>query len=677
MSRTFLYELKKMMLVRKGLWMIVLFFLLNIITLFLTDAPENEQAEYHKADYTYYLKQVEGEYTSQKAEFLENKALSLEQSRQKRQMLYDAYYDGTLAENSFQQQLASLNLELGREQGFQILYDQYLYIHENPENRYFLPTNGWHGLLAGGILNFFLVALLLLLVTPVFCHEYSCQMELLLLTARQGRKCIYEKLLLVLLVMTGIFIGYSALRYGFYAINYGLPHGEYPLQSIPYFGNSTKTISLQSAFLFLCAVQWFGCLFLCVIILFLSAITKKYALTVFLTTAAVILPYLGFSETTNYLLPAPLSYLLGSGFLKGSEFCTDFLTGELTAVFEEISISTFAVTWTISIFLCMIGILLLLHQHQNRWNTAHIRKKGSILLFCCLMAGCFSGCEKTSEIKGIYNQVTSETYEYNGNRYYYDIDTLQFLCEGSGFSGTELFTRTPMRFLSSSRVWPCLFGAGTKIYYMQETIDSYVNRVGRFSSTIQTISIIEVDTVDFQEKIIFEQNISDGRSYLGIEIPLIEKWDFLFTCTGFFLNQHSLFFVGNDIRQFDRMSGKLSVLPISSEKNIAFDGEFIYFIGDDSTLMRYDPVEKKSIPLSGVTASEFYLAEHGIYFLNRKDQNKIYFCNTDGTGSSMILNDSVNSFSLSGQKIYFRTKDNQESYCLDLYTGIVLPWKEN
>lgn len=665
MKRTFFYEFKKMMLVRKGIWFILLFFLCSMALLGLTDRPENEAAENYKAAYLFYLEKVEGPWSEQKEKYIEEEGVFLIQAKEELQKLYDAYYDGLLPEASFRQQLSGLEEELNREQGFQVLYDQYLYIQEAPENRWFVAANGWHGLLDNGVLDFLLVALLLLLVTPVFCEEYGSRMDTLILTAEGGRRNICNKLLLVLTAVTAVCAGYFLLRYGFFACKYGLPHGDYPLQSLSGFGGSSKNLSLLESFALLCGLQWFGCLFLSGLILVLSAVTKKYGLTVLLSTGLTVLPYIGLSERANYSLPGPLPYLLGSGFLKGSEYAADFLTGETVAVFREISSCTLALFWGISVLLLAAAVFTVLGLHQNRWNKAGKIRRSLSLLLCFFLAAGVSGCKSMPEQPGsVYNLSAADTCQQGGSRYYYDSDTRQLYFEEGDFGKAELLVRSPLHVLNPPDIWPSLFHTGTKVYYMKQSMDGYIDRIGRFASTVWTVSVMEVDTVDFQEKTVFEQNISDGRSYLGVDIPLGEQWEFLIKCSGFFLDKDNLFFVGEDVRQIDRRSGRQTLLPIPVKGNIAFDGRYIYYIAENLALMRYDPGQKQAVSLSGLTASDFCLTEQGIFFLNRRDQNRIYFCNSDGTDSVMSLDRQANSLTYSEGVIYFQDRKELQMYSL-------------
>ena len=64
--------------------------------------------------------------------------------------------------------------------------------------------------------------------------------------------------------------GLALIRFAFFGIKYGLPHGEYPVQSIASFGGSTKNISLLAAYLILTVLRCFGSVYLAALLLFTS-----------------------------------------------------------------------------------------------------------------------------------------------------------------------------------------------------------------------------------------------------------------------------------------------------------------------------------------------------------------------------------------------------------------------
>lgn len=176
----------------------------------------------------------------------------------------------------------------------------------------FFQTNGWMGLLGKGTLNFILFLGILLIVTPVFCSEYSCQMDTLILTSKEGRKSALYKLLIMIAVVLFLSLCISLIEYGFNRFKYGLPDGDYPIQSIRYFADSSKGMSLLKGYVSIGLLRMFGGVFLTIFLMFISVLTKKYAITLLTGAVSVIIPYIGLSKTSIYRLPLP--FLLGTDF---------------------------------------------------------------------------------------------------------------------------------------------------------------------------------------------------------------------------------------------------------------------------------------------------------------------------------------------------------------------------
>ena len=230
----FTFELKKMLMKRRGLLLITLFFLFRLGSLVLLDSPANRDLELYREDYRFYLSKVEGPVTRDTAALLDEISQKIAEAGVELPKLYNSFYDGNLTREELLVQAAPYVERLEHKHGFQLLYDQFIYAREDPERRYLLYDNGWNGLLAEGRLDVMFVSLLLLIITPMFCYEYQCSMDVLNLTTQKGgRRLTMIKLLLAAGVVTILSLLNSTLEYAFYGVRYGLPHGDYPLQSLP------------------------------------------------------------------------------------------------------------------------------------------------------------------------------------------------------------------------------------------------------------------------------------------------------------------------------------------------------------------------------------------------------------------------------------------------------------
>lgn len=377
--RDFLFEIKKVLIYQKGAWFILLFILLKILSLAVLDNGADLEVEAYKEDYLHYLERVKGTLTEETQSFLREQSEKIASAKVKLENLYMDYYNGVRYNQVMtEEELDSLSKpfeeQIEKEKGFQLIYDQYLYIRENPDNRYFLYTNGWNALLAHERLDLPMFFLLLLLITPIFCHEYESKMDIILLSSKKGRvTLVLKKILLAFVMVTLLSLLFSLIEYIYFYFQYGLSDGYYPIQSLEYFHSSLKNVSLFEAFIRVSIYKIFGCLCFSVLIMFVSVYTKKTILTLFISTAAILLPYFGLtSRWIQYLLLLPLGFMLGNGFFRGDEMTDNAYAIEPKVVFRAATDSEFTI---IAVLLFLIAFTMMLLMIKEYINFQSIRRK--------------------------------------------------------------------------------------------------------------------------------------------------------------------------------------------------------------------------------------------------------------------------------------------------------------
>lgn len=501
-----LYEIKKILLCQKGLFCIVLVPLLSAVWLMISDNPCHSAMEQYRSEYEWYLKKVNGYCTDEKARYLEQEAKKITESRK----------------------------VLERQNGFEVIYQQYLYICENKENRCFLQTNGWTGLLGGGTLNFILFLGILLFVTPVFCSEYNCQMDALILTSKDGRKSSLYKLLIIMAGVLLMCAGVSLMEYGFYSIKYGLPDGDYPIQSIRYFADSSKSITLFEGYVCISLLRLFGGVFFAILLTLLSVLAKKYALTLLAGAAAVLIPYIGLSKTSVYRLPLPLAFLLGTDFFIGDIVSRDALTGDKKIIFTEVDMVTLLALILVSVLLCVLAVVWILRCHSNKWQIKIFAVMLSLVL---IMTGC-SGRKESQRF--VYDSLADDTcMEYEIIK---EEETFDYYIKNASTGEIFDLVRSPVfGVFSDEEKVRCYYLRSPYLYYTMLATESYVNRVGSYNSNITKAAVVEPNLDTLEEKIIFEQITNSGRSLFGIDYETGDKWKFLEFHYAFFLDGDSIF----------------------------------------------------------------------------------------------------------------------------------------
>lgn len=678
--KLFIWEFKKLLLKRRGLLLIALFFLLRLGSLLLLDTPDNGELELYREDYMYYLSQTEGSLTAKSAALLDGIFQKIIEAGIEIPRLYNSFYDGNITKEELSTQVAPYEEALIRKNGFQLLYEQFIYAREDPEHRYLLYNNGWNALLTDNTLDMVFVSMLLLIITPIFCHEYHSDMDMLDLTTRRGTKRLtLTKLLLAAYVVTFLCLLHSTLEYVFYGLRYGLPHGNYPLQSLPYFADSTKSLTLMEAFLWTAVNQWFGSLLFGVVILFLSVLTRKYTLTLIVSTSFLILPYyIVQNETLQYFLPGPLAFLLATGFLRGTEIASNPFTQQDEVLFHEITGSVFLILIGVALLLLAVMLYVIFRKTSTTWSRGWNRgskcRKGAVLLFLLLL-GNITGCtdsDSSGTGYGIYNAVHRSQFENENYIIWFDEETETLLFQNKETGRREQLVRDPLQL--SSTIGRCIYGNGRYVYYFRNDY----NKSGRYEG-IERISLIEVDMETFQERIVYENARSSlDQVFFGNGINSLFDTTtrhgtrpFLEDVWAFFISGNTLYLLGNNIRTIDLLSGRMDTLdgPCPAKGSLAFDGRMLYYTTDQLQVETYDTKtgEVKIIP--GLITEFFFLTDTLFIYINRADEYRLYAMERkDGTTIPLtnrpvlqfdVANDSICYTDRSDRKVYHIDKDGQ------------------
>lgn len=667
------YEIRKMFWHQKGLWLILLYFVLSIAGLLLFDTPANPEIEQNKAAYDTYLQQVEGKCTDGTEAFLSKEAERIAEANSKLQNLYDDYSNGKLTEQELTSQVAGAGETVRYQKGFELVFEQYNGVQENKENRWFLYTNGWDGLLSHDSLNLPFVLLLLLLITPVFCQEYESGMNELIMTEPKGAKRqALRKVVLVVLVACALCLLDSGMRFLFFALKYGLPHGDYPLQSLSYFATSTRKATLLGAFLKISCGKLFGSLSLAVLILFVSACVRKYALTLFVSTAAVLLPYFGLSlSSAKYFLPGPLGFMISTGFFRGNEYQYDAATQEKTMVFQEIRGTARGLLIGVTFCLAIAMTAILLKKHTNIWcarKPRQMKKAVCLVLLLCVSASMLSGCGVSSAAQEhpLFNLEQSNAYENSNYQFYVEnsnSDKATWMMKNKSTGKTEKLIHNPMQALS--KVPEAIYGCGDSVYYIQKDSDA-----SGFFSTADRFSVVEVDTRNFSEKIIFERNLNTNRdTFLSLGKPQEQDVKSFSLVNAFFLDDQNLYFVGKgQVCKVNRTTGKRDIIiETPSLKSLSFDGTSIYYSNAESKLMKYDVRTGRETELYGIVTESFQLtAKEEVIFINRLDQDKLYALSLKDGSQRKILDQPMLSFRLDGENIVYVNKTDSNEHQIKL-----------
>lgn len=630
--RTFLFEWRKMMRHHLGFVIIPAFAVITVGLIILLDSPYNTKMEVVKESYIQYMEKLSGPLTDENAEFVEQEGDAITDAEAQRSFLYDQFYERTIDENELHTGLAKLEPVLSRAYAYDIVYEQYQYVSGNRENRYLLPTNGWNALLARNDLDIMLYLVILLLITPVFCGEYSCQMELLLVTSRNRKKDVWHKIFLSFLVVSILCVFTYSFKYLFCMAKYGLPNAEYPLQSLSYFGECGKSVSLQQAYLIISALKIFGFMYLSAMILALSALLKKYAPTVFLSAASVLLAYFAFTYEQYSRIPVPFSFMMAASYFLGPKYYLNYATGDSKVLYIEVLWPELVLLVLTAFGAMLLCIFLVLWRSRNHWDCSRIGicKKTGLLFLCLALIMSLYGCNDLDESGN-----TAIYYNCNDPRSYV---SEKYIVTADGSTGTltvenrktgDIYDldRDAVSGLSSINTVgiSSVYGKDDTVYYLM--------------AYKEMLQIREVNLDTMEEKIVFENMLNSTIDFLGLDIDRKTKWSDFAAAIGVFVDDDYFYFTFSDgtsigLRKVNRLT--LSITPLEVPiVNAFYDGEYYYCLDDVGVLTKYDLHTGEVSEISSVVAKNCYYYQARLYYVNRMDKNYVYSCRADGTDQKL------------------------------------------
>ena len=210
------FEFKKMFIKQYGVIIVLIFLILKILGLIIFDNPRNLEMYNKLYSYNFYLEHLQGKLTEEKKDFFLNEQNRIVKANSSIQILNNKYYDGEINQVEYNGKLEELEETLKNEKGFEVIYNQFLYSMESPNDRYIMQTNGWEGILVEKKLDWLYVLLILLLITPVFCEEFVSEMDITILTqVRGGRYSARRKIIISIIVAIMISIIGSLTEYVF------------------------------------------------------------------------------------------------------------------------------------------------------------------------------------------------------------------------------------------------------------------------------------------------------------------------------------------------------------------------------------------------------------------------------------------------------------------------------
>lgn len=604
---------------RQRAWLLLLVcFLLRLGTACLQPNREADwQAEVSRGAYLHHMAVLEGRLTDEKRAYIEAENTQIREALSADPIAaHRAYADGEIDEQEFDRTVLLHRSGSEREQEFAAINDCFLRVSENPDRVYFVYPNGWIWLMGNDSTDFVLIMLIMLLTVPMICNEFSTGMYPILRTTANGGArlyaakagvCILAAVLAAVLMFAAQVICCAAVL--------GLPHGEYPLQSLRPFAQSPYAVSICGGALLTLLNRCIGAVYLALLMLCLSAVFRRALSAVFLGTASLLLPLMLFSQSdAKYRLPAPLGFLHAAGYLRGT-FPASPGSQETVTVTVPQYCGVLAASAGIMVLLFCIGMI----AYTGIPLRIRRRRIPPCMLCVCalLLTGCADSPPQNPDWTGF---VFDQTKCVRTDRFTLQSDGQELWLEFPDSGGRARVCRDCFPDTDIQHGFP-YFANGKTVWYVR-----------RYSN--YHLAVIALDTDDFSEKAVYELESSDNLGHrdllfgLGAYLPTARPELVDIQC--FFVHGGQLIMQQNrGIFCYDLDTGTEACLFDGYSRGLAYTDGALYFIDAFSDLYRYDLTDSVCEKLPVGKLDGLYAAENGLYCIAVR--GGVYFVSTDGS----------------------------------------------
>lgn len=363
-------EMKKILIHQKGIWFLIFFLVAYVFLCLAGGYDSNYDIEKNRDIYESYISRWQGK--------LDEK-IGLEIEEEYERVSHDTG-EGIHCKPAFLK-----------------IYDQFYYVKEDMQNRYLMDERGWNTILTHDDLNILLILSLLALAVPIFCGEYSCEMDKILRSCRNGREPLARtKLIAAAILAAGVTLAFSIAQVLILQWKVGLSGAGYPLQSLQFFEQSPYTLSIGQAYFLVLLCRMAGAVWFVWLVAQISLMVKNMISTFFCGLTVALLPHLFGTQFLKYVLPLPSGFLDGTGYIWGrlTEMGYNEETMELaeTVRFPGIMPEQLALISCSGVLLLLLLYFLSIRIYVDVKRTRKSFKRFSLLCCLILLAAGLSGC---------------------------------------------------------------------------------------------------------------------------------------------------------------------------------------------------------------------------------------------------------------------------------------------
>lgn len=646
---------------RQNVFVIILVFLL-IKGLCVWYSVYNDRPDIPQG-YNDYLTTLGGKLDHDKEEYIKNRYDELNDVVENINDLEEQYESGNISRKVYLKELGQLARLKQEQREIKQFYKKYEYAKENPQKHYIIDEYGWDKLLTEEHIDYLFLTLVFLMVIPIFCYEYETEMNYLQLCSRNGRyRLTVMKLFVVSFTTMILKVLFSVWELLVYKHVYGLSSCSAPIQSLPFFEESSYSLSLMGLWKLITMTQVVGAVFLCLMIMVVSIMVKKSILSIIINALLVFIPCIfSGAEKLKYILPLPTGLLYGNGY-----FFTDIISYRLD---EEMNIEKYVSFQAFSkqqlymlavlygLIICLlIGFIMYRYVNTriNVQNKIRRRKVVSLLSVVCIILT-MTGCSfQDWEGEEIFYEDSYSSSVFITDRYYFSLDANNILAQDLQTGEKFQVLRNVFEHDEQNMDFKLsMFVTERYLYYLKD-----------YDSELQ---IYRVDLDDFSEKCLYVHSKDDkGNTETFYDLLMVtEKY--------FFLNDSS------DERTIyiNRRSGKWKTFDASSAITLGNGGNTVYYENSNSQIEAFRLDEDKKTVYEDIALrsyysvkdSSFYINNGYCYYTNMLDKDYVYrYCFDTGENTLLLQQNSIKVFWSNSRYFYYMDLENK-IYQMDLKTN--------
>lgn len=270
--------------------------------------PPNEMV------YRSYMNRLEGPLTQEKADFLEEERLRFEDVQNQLNSIDARLTEGSVTDVQALEERQPLERELFKAQGFERVWQRYLYLKETPAAQ-FLYEGGYLELFGisektAGVEFPAMCIMIILCCCALFPAEYAAGVSMLLESTPLGRRYLSKRKLGIGMVFALIITVFGLLP-GFVtaAEAYGLPALSAPVRSLEAYANMPSLLSIGLFLLLSMFLKLLTCMTVMLAVLAISKAVRNNIYALLLCALTIILPVLLHAmglEWAGYMSLVPL-----------------------------------------------------------------------------------------------------------------------------------------------------------------------------------------------------------------------------------------------------------------------------------------------------------------------------------------------------------------------------------